>query len=61
MGESQNIRDAVGRLTERMRQSGIPADKAANNAREAMIRAERVQNGEKPPSGKYDISQKRKD
>lgn len=60
MGESQSGRDAVGRMTARLRESGVPSEKAASVARDAIIRAERAQAGEKPPPGRYDISNRNK-
>jgi len=60
MGESQNGRDAVDRMTARLRDSGVSPEKAASVARDSIIRAERVQAGEKPPPGRYDISNRNK-
>lgn len=60
MGESQNGRDAVDRMTARLRGSGLSHEKASIVARDSIIRAERVQAGEKPPPGRYDISNRNK-
>jgi hypothetical protein len=46
-GERQGSREIIDRHTARLRESGIPADKAREMARQARVRNERRDRGER--------------